>query len=130
MDAAGGDFAVITNKRVKLTHSRLIRSSLGAAFMKPMITSEMCELTKWLNDNNFKIVLTDLSATKAYFDVDYSGRIAIVAGNEHMGISPEWRNVKGVIPVIIPMLGSVESLNVGFASTLVAYEARRFKTFK
>lgn len=129
LDAAGGDFAVITNKRVRHTHSRLIRSSLGAAFMLPLVISEMDTLTKWLTDNNFKIIVTDLTATKSYYDIDYSGRIAIVSGNEYTGISPAWRNVKGALPVIIPMLGSVESLNVGFASTLVAYEARRYKTF-
>ena len=73
--------------------------------------------------DSFKAVLTDLTATQAYCDVDYSGRVAVVAGNEHTGISPYWRTLPVAVPVIIPMLGSCESLNVGFASTLVAYEA-------
>ena len=123
LDGAGGDFAVVTNRRVKMTHSRLIRSSLGAAFTMPFLDVPMEELTKWLVKNNFKIIVTDLTATKNYYEVDYSGRVAIVAGNEYLGISPEWRTIKGAQPVIIPMLGSCESLNVGFASTLVAYES-------
>ena len=49
--------------------------------------------------------------------------MAIVVGNEHTGISHTWRNLTNAEKVIIPMLGSCESLNVGFASTLVAYEA-------
>lgn len=129
LDAAGGDFAIMTNRRVRHTHSRLIRSSLGAAFMMPLVVCEMDGVTNWLVENDFKVIVTDLTATKSYYDIDYSGRVAIVAGNEYTGINPLWRNVKGAVPVIIPMLGSVESLNVGFASTLVAYEARRFKTF-
>lgn len=123
LDCAGGAAAVLTNRRVRLTHSRLVRASLGASFLLPLAEADMKETGAWLIRNHFKAVLTDLSATKAYYEVDYSGRIAIVAGNEHTGISPYWRTLPVAEPVIIPMLGSCESLNVGFASTLVAYEA-------
>lgn len=121
LDGAGGAFAVITNQRVKLTHSRLIRSSLGAAFMLPVLEMDLGSAGRWLEANDFRIVLTDLTATKNYCDIPASGRVAVVAGNEHTGIDPRWRAMKNAEPVIIPMLGSVESLNVGFASTLVAY---------
>lgn len=123
LDCAGGAFAVMTNKRVRLTHPRLIRSSLGAAFMMPVAEAPMDKLTAWLAKHDFKAILTDLTATRSYRELDYQGRIAIVAGNEFKGISPEWRNLDIAEPIIIPMLGSCESLNVGFASTLVAYEA-------
>ena len=123
LDCAGGQFAIMTNRRVRLTHPRLIRSSLGAAFMMPVAEAPMEELMPWLEKHNFKAIVTDLTATKSYREIDYTGRIAIVAGNEFKGISPEWRGKKISQPVIIPMLGSCESLNVGFASTLVAYEA-------
>ncbi len=123
LDCAGGAAAIATNRRVRLTHSRLIRSSLGAAFLLPLAEAGMEETGAWLVQNHFKAVLTDLSATKAYYDVNYAGRVAIVAGNEHSGISSYWRTLPIAEPVIIPMLGTCESLNVGFASTLVAYEA-------
>lgn len=123
LDCAGGAFAVMTNKRVRLTHPRLIRSSLGAAFMMPVAEAPMDKLTAWLAEHDFRAVLTDLTATRSYRELDYQGRIAIVAGNEFKGISPQWRDLEIAEPIIIPMLGSCESLNVGFASTLVAYEA-------
>lgn len=121
-DCAGGDFAIITNAKAKLNSSRLIRASLGASFMLPVLEAPIEEVQTWLAGNNFKCVVTDLSSTKSFKDVDSSGRIAIVAGNEHTGISDSWRKLKNAERVIIPMLGSCESLNVGFASTLVAYE--------
>ena len=37
LDCAGGSFAIATNRRVRLSHPRLIRSSLGAAFMLYLI---------------------------------------------------------------------------------------------
>lgn len=122
-DCAGGNFAIVTNKQARLSHSRLIRSSLGASFMLPVLEAEIDETQKWLVDHGFKCVVTDLQATKSYREIDYSGRIAIISGNEHTGISDSWRKLKNAQSIIIPMLGSCESLNVGFASTLVSYEA-------
>ncbi|MCR5694783.1 MAG: hypothetical protein K6G89_07430 [Clostridia bacterium] len=123
VDACGGDFAIYVNRRCRITHPRLIRSSLGAAFTVPFVEASNEELCRWLEKNNFKAVVTDLTATKSYIDEDYSGRIAVVCGNEYNGISPEWREKPYSSTVIIPMLGSVESLNVGFAATLVCYES-------
>lgn len=122
-DCAGGDFAIVVNKQARLSNSRLVRSSLGASFMLPILEAEIGEVQDWLAKNNFKCVVTDLQAKKSYREIDYSGRIAIVAGNEHTGISASWRKLKNSESIIIPMFGSCESLNVGFASTLVAYEA-------
>lgn len=123
LDGAGGDFAICTNRRVKRTHSRLIRSSLGAAFTLPVAEAPIGEVIAFLQAHNFTVMVTDLQATRNYYEADYHGRIAIVAGNEFLGISPVWRTLPNACPIIIPMLGSCESLNVGFASTLVAYES-------
>lgn len=122
-DCAGGDFAIVTNKQAKLGNSRLVRSSLGASFMLPVLEAEIGETQNWLENHGFKCVVTDLQAKKSYREIDYTGRIAIIAGNEHTGISDSWRKIPHSESIIIPMLGSVESLNVGFASTLVSYEA-------
>lgn len=122
-DCAGGDFAIVTNRQARLTNSRLVRSSLGASFMLPVLEAEIGEVQDWLEKNDFKCVVTDLQGKKSFKEADYSGRIAIIAGNEHTGISDSWRHLKNSESIIIPMLGSCESLNVGFASTLVSYEA-------
>lgn len=122
-DCAGGDFAIVTNRQAKLTNSRLVRSSLGASFMLPVLEAEIGDVQQWLENNNFKCIVTDLQAKNSYREADYSGRIAIISGNEHTGISDSWRHLKNSESIIIPMLGSCESLNVGFASTLVSYEA-------
>ena len=91
--------------------------------MIPSVEADIFETQSWLEKHNFKCVVTDLQAKKSYREIDYSGRIAIIAGNEHTGISASWRKLSCSESIIIPMLGSCESLNVGFASTLVAYEA-------
>lgn len=122
-ECAGGDFAIITNKQAKPTNSRLVRSSLGASFLIPVVEAKIEDVQAFLEENNFKIFVTDLQAKKSFKQANYGGRIVIVAGNEHRGISDSWRKLKNSESIIIPMYGEIESLNVGFASTLISYEA-------
>ena len=121
-DAAGVDAVIICNSRVKLNHHRLIKASMGSCFKIPVVEADMNVLLRWLKGNSFRILLTDLQATKNCYEADYSGRIAIVAGNEIRGISETWCKHE-CERIIIPMFGSADSLNVGFAASLIAYEA-------
>ncbi len=122
LDGAGGDGVIICNSNVRRTNHKLIKSSMGSSFVIPVIKSDIIKTVKWLKSNGFRIIVTDLNATKSYYNTEYKGRIAIVAGNERYGISDIW-NQHECERVIIPMLGGADSLNVGVAASLVIYEA-------
>ena len=122
VDAAGGDGVIICNSRVRKTNQKLIKSSMGSSFMLPIIESDIETSIQWLKNNGFKIIVTDLKASRSYCNINYNGRIAIVAGNEIHGISDLWQDYD-CERVIIPMFGGSDSLNVGVAATLVIYEA-------
>lgn len=122
VDGAGGDGVIICNSKVRKTNQKLIKSSMGSSFMLPVVNSDIELIVRWLKSNGFKIIVTDLKATKNYYNVDYKGRIAIIAGNEIHGISNIW-NSHECERVIIPMFGGADSLNVGVATTIVVYEA-------
>ncbi len=121
-DGAGAAGVIHVNHRARLFNHEVIKSSMGSSFIIPIIGEELRETAKWLVSNGFKIVLTDLKADKYHFEADYSGKVAVVAGNERHGISKEWYEY-ACERVIIPMLGGADSLNVGVAASLVAYEA-------
>lgn len=121
VDGAGGDGVVICSK-VRKTNHKLIKSSMGSSFMLPVINCEIEEIVTWLKNNGFKIIVTDLKASKSHYNADYKGRVAIVAGNEIHGISGLWSEQE-CERVIIPMFGGADSLNVGVAAALVVYEA-------
>jgi RNA methyltransferase, TrmH family len=122
VDATGIDAVIITNRKTRLNHPKLIRSSLGACFTVPIIDSNYDETIAWLNKNKFNIVLTDTEAENNYFELKYENRVAIVMGSEKYGIDETWyrTNYTGIA---IPMLGSCDSLNVGVAATIILYEA-------
>jgi RNA methyltransferase, TrmH family len=121
-DATGVDAVIINNRKTRLNHPKLIRSSLGSCFTVPIIDSTYEETIAWLNKNKFNIVLTDTRAENNYFDLKYEHRVAIVMGSEKYGIDETWYKTD-YHGIAIPMLGSCDSLNVGVAATIILYEA-------
>ena len=77
-----------------------------------------------LKKNGFWIVGTALEDSVDYRDIDYSGKIALVIGNENFGMS---KLVKESCDFIakIPMYGTTNSLNASVASGIMIYEVIR-----
>ena len=121
-DGTDTDAVIICNRKTRITHPKLVRSSQGSCFKVPIIEIGYDELITWFKDNGFKIILTDTKAEKYYFEEDYSGNIAIVMGSERYGISKSWYSEKSD-KIKIPMEGDCDSLNVGIAATIVLYQA-------
>lgn len=120
-DAVAADAVVLTNRRVRLTHPKLVHSSMATSLTVPVIEAEVADAVAWLRANGFRIVCTDADADSSYRDADYSGRVAVVMGSEKYGISAPWHEAEDV-RVRIPMAGRVDSLNVGNAAVLLLYE--------
>lgn len=123
VDGVGADGVILCNRKARLTHPKLIKSSQGSNFTVPIVEGEFGDIYKWLKNNNFNIYLTDTRAEKEYHQFDYKGRVAIVAGSERYGISREWYDDQNINMLSIPMYGDCDSLNVAIATTIVLYEA-------
>lgn len=122
VDGVGADGVILCNRKARLTHPKLIKSSQGSNFTIPIVETELAEVMEWLKENGFKIYLTDTRAEQEYFEPDYKGRVAIVAGSERYGMSREWYTPEYNM-ISIPMYGDCDSLNVAIATTIVLYEA-------
>jgi tRNA G18 (ribose-2'-O)-methylase SpoU len=57
-------------------------------------------------------------------DVDFSGRMVLLLGNEKHGLGARLRDLCD-LTFAIPMSGVVDSLNVAAAATVALYEADR-----
>lgn len=120
-DGADADGIIITNRRTRLTHPKLLHSSMGSSFTFPVIESEVATAVGWLKQHEFRIITTETDAAISYRAADYRGRVAVVMGSERYGIVKEWHDAEDV-RVFIPMAGRVDSLNVGNAAALLLYE--------
>jgi TrmH family RNA methyltransferase len=121
-DSTGADGVVITNRRTRLTHPKLIHASMGSSFSIPVIEADMEDAIAWLKRHDFRIFKTDTRAPISYREASYAGRVAIVLGSERYGIMKAWYDAQDV-NVSIPMAGTADSLNVGNAAVILLYEA-------
>lgn len=78
-----------------------------------------------LRAQGFSIYATHLAGdSRDLYDLDLTGPVALVFGNEHRGVSDE--AVAGADgSVRIPMMGMVQSLNISVACAVSLYEALR-----
>lgn len=78
-----------------------------------------------LHREGYSIYVTALHAESvSLYELDYTGKVALVFGNEQRGVSEA--AISGADAVItIPMMGVVESLNISVACSVTLYEAMR-----
>jgi len=127
-DAAGLDAVIICDPRTDFYNPNVIRSSVGCIFTKQVASATSEETLAWLKRHNITPYSTYLKASKPYYAVDFAKPSAIVMGTEATGLSDIWVT-KDQNPIIIPMKGRIDSMNVSTAAAVVVFEARRQRGF-
>ena len=107
-------------------HKKLDKTSLGAL---PYITCEhrddVTEAIRELKEEGVSIVALELTnRSKVIWEYQFPSPVAVVLGNEALGVSQEALDLADDI-IEIPMLGFKNSLNVSVAFGVVAYEIQR-----
>lgn len=83
-----------------------------------------------LRTEGFKVYATMLDETaKSVYEIDLTGKIVILLGNEHRGVSEEAAE-KADEKIFIPMRGMIQSLNVSVAAAVTLFEAQRQRSEK
>jgi TrmH family RNA methyltransferase len=127
MDACGADCLVLTNRKTRLTHPKVLRSSQGMSIKVPVLDfATVPDAVAWLNAAQCTVYLADTDDSVNYRQVNYAGRTALVVGSERYGIATPWYEA-GFGRIAIPMLGSADSLNVAISASVLLYEARARK---
>src|SRR5690348_12228724 len=127
LDACDADCLVLTNRRTRLTHPKVIRASQGTILTVPTVEFDAVEpAMNWLDQNGFTVLLADTDDAINYRQADYDGRTALVVGSERYGLAKLWYE-RGYTRVAVPMLGAGDSLNVSVSASILLYEAKARK---
>lgn len=80
-----------------------------------------------LRSKGFTILTAELSeGSKSLYNIDLTGKVALVFGNEHSGVSMEMStSCDGSF--VIPQVGMIKSLNISVACAVSVFEAFRQK---
>lgn len=125
-EAAGVKNIIIPKDRSVKVTSSVIKVSVGAIEnVKIALVNNLVNTIKELKQKGYWIIGTDMQGTD-YRDIDYSGKIILVIGNEGKGLSRLTEENCDFI-ASIPMRGKVNSLNASVAAALIIYEAIRGK---
>lgn len=124
-DGAGAHAVIAPKDRsVGLTNAA-IKVASGAADSVPyIVVTNLARTMRDLKDKGIWMIGADDSADQPIYKAKLDGPIALVLGAEGEGLRRLTRDSCDVL-VSIPMMGSVESLNVSVASGVCLYEARR-----
>lgn len=126
-DAFGAHGAIITGHAADCYDTQSLRASVGTAFAIPFANLASAEeAVEWLKnqENPPLIVGTSAKGEKNISEIDLTGPVALVIGNETFGMSKAWKEKCDVL-VKIPIMGAASSLNAGCAATVCFYEISR-----
>ncbi|MFI8380308.1 TrmH family RNA methyltransferase [Leeuwenhoekiella sp. NPDC079379] len=127
-DAAGVDAFILANPKTDLYNPNIIRSSVGGVFTVNIATGTTQEVIDFLIEHNINRYTAILQEAVSYESQNYTQPTALVVGTEADGLSELWRE-HATKNIIIPMQGSLDSMNVSVAAAILVFEARRQRGF-
>jgi 23S rRNA (guanosine2251-2'-O)-methyltransferase len=124
-DAVGVHAVVAPKDRAVGLTQTAIKVASGAAESVPYVTvTNLARTLRGLKERDIWIVGADAGAEKDLYVAEWPEAVAWVLGAEGDGMRRLTRETCDQL-VSVPMLGSVESLNVSVAAGVCLYEARR-----
>jgi len=124
-DAAGIDAVVVPRSRSPMLTPVAIKAATGAAETVPIFRSaNLVRTLKWLRQAGVMVVGTDSSAERTLFEAELQSPLVLVLGGEGRGLRHLTRQTCDQL-VAIPMIGTVESLNVSVAAGVALFELVR-----
>jgi 23S rRNA (guanosine2251-2'-O)-methyltransferase len=124
-DAAGVHALIAPKDRACGLNATAVKVASGAAETVPYITvTNLARSLRELQERNILVVGAAGEAEADLYAIDQRGPLAWVLGAEGAGLRRLTRDTCDQL-ARIPMLGSVESLNVSVASGICLFEARR-----
>jgi 23S rRNA (guanosine2251-2'-O)-methyltransferase len=124
-DAVGIDAVVVPKARSAKLSGAALKVATGAAETVPLVVvPNLARTLRWLRDEGIRLVGAAGEGSHSLFEADLAPPIALLLGAEESGLRRLSRETCDEL-VRIPMVGSVESLNVSVAAGVLLYEMLR-----
>ena len=125
LECAGGSGIIVPAKGGAALNAEAIKASAGALMRLSVAKVPNLRLAAYyLKQSGFRLISLTEKADRLIYDADMTGPCAFVMGSEGKGISQSMLELSDD-KVSIPMSGSISSLNVSVATSVVLYEAVR-----
>ena len=124
-DGAGAHAVIAPKDHAVGLTSAAIKVASGAAETVPyIVVTNLARTMRDLKDRGIWLIGTDDSAPQTIYQAKIDGALGMVMGAEGEGLRRLTKDSCDLL-VSLPMMGTVESLNVSVASGVCLYEVRR-----
>ena len=124
-ECAAVDAVIIPAKNSVTVNADAIKTSAGALHVLPVCKEKsITEAIRFLQASGVKVYAASEKAFENYTAIKYVGPVAIVMGAEDTGVSMDNLRICDSM-VKIPQFGTIGSLNVSVASSILIYEVVR-----
>jgi len=115
---------LLGEKTVSHFNPKVVRASAGSVFRQPLVKVRLGDAILQLRQHGVRVVASSSHKGRALDQVDLSGPLGLVVGNEGAGLPNEILSQADEL-VTIPHSSRVESLNAGIAASILLYETSR-----
>lgn len=121
-ECAGVNAIVLPLKGGAQLNEDAVKSSCGALFKVPICRhSNLVEVIRYLKDSGIEVIGVTEKAKHFHYQKSYTDPIAFIMGNEYEGIA--WDYLRECNDSVqIPMVGTIDSLNVSVATGIILFE--------
>jgi TrmH family RNA methyltransferase len=115
---------ILSEDTVDMYNTKSLRSAQGMNFYLNIKRANLVEYIKFLKENGYKILGTDVTNGIDVKSVSNNEKYAIIMGNEGNGMSDKVRQLCDK-NIYIDMNNNCESLNVGVSASIIMYELNK-----
>ena len=127
LDGMGGSGIIILDESTDPFHPTSARASTGALFTQKIIITSSRKFFEWKHKSRVHLVGTSCAEAVNYRKYNYPQNMILLLGSEQKGLPQDYlANCDGV--VTIPLHGSVDSLNLACAASIILFEIKNQKT--
>jgi tRNA G18 (ribose-2'-O)-methylase SpoU len=129
-DAFGASGVIVTGHAADVYDPRSVRASTGSLFARPVVrVASHRPVLDWVAALRGRgiaalVVGADENGARDVAEVDLTGPVVLLIGNETTGLTAGWREASDEL-ARIPMLGAASSLNAATAASVLLYESAR-----
>jgi tRNA (guanosine-2'-O-)-methyltransferase len=131
-DAVGIDKIYLVYNTCKFPKIGRVSSASANKWIELVKFKSVQDCFEMLRKEKFKIYSTHITGSNrnySLYDLKLTGKIALVFGNEHEGVSDDVKNLADQ-NYLVPMYGMVQSLNVSVTVAVCLYEVLRQRELK
>ena len=129
-ECAGVDAIVLPSKGSVAINADAIKTSAGALHKIPVCkTNNLTESLNYLRNSGLMLVGATEKSASVYYKTDFTVPLALILGAEDTGLSQKVIKMADFL-IKIPMFGTIKSLNVSVAASILLYEAVRQRNFQ